>query len=40
VGKTVTLGIMRSRERRTLELRIAEAPDRAADTALPPRGPR
>src|SRR5467141_4012317 len=29
VGKMVKLGIMRSRERRTLELRIAEAPDRA-----------
>src|SRR6266704_2617965 len=40
VGKMVKLGIMRSRERRTLELRIAEAPDRAADTALPPREPR
>src|SRR5882724_3364102 len=40
VGKTVKLGIVRSRERRTLELRIAEAPDRAADTALPPREPR
>src|SRR5213592_3441934 len=40
VGKMVKRGIMRSRERRTLELRIAEAPDRAADTALPPREPR
>src|SRR2546421_6392572 len=40
VGKTVKLEIVRDRERRTLELRIAEAPDRAADTALPPREPR
>jgi len=40
VGKTVKLAIVRSRERRTLELRIAEAPDRAADTALPAREPR
>src|SRR5437773_2448335 len=35
VGKTITLGVVRSRERRTLELRIAEAPDRAADTTRP-----
>ena len=35
VGKTITLGVVRSRERRTLELRIAEAPERAADTAVP-----
>jgi len=40
VGKAVKLEIVRSRERRTLELRIAEAPDRAADTALPSREPR
>ena len=40
VGKTVKLGVVRSRERRSLELRIAEAPDRAADTTLPSGGPR
>src|SRR6266480_1981625 len=40
VGKTVKLGVVRSRERKSLELRIAEAPDRAADTTLPSEGPR
>src|SRR5881397_1619438 len=40
VGKTITLGVVRSRERRTLELRIAEAPERAADTSLPSGRPR
>jgi Do/DeqQ family serine protease len=35
VGKTVKLGVVRSHERKSLELRIAEAPDRAADTTLP-----
>src|SRR5439155_879220 len=38
VGKTVKLGVVRSRERKSLELRIAEAPDRAADTTLPSGG--
>src|SRR5881409_3269575 len=40
VGKTITLGVVRSRERRTLELRIAEAPERAADTTVPSQQPR
>src|SRR5207245_10983513 len=40
VGKTITLGVVRSRERRTLALRIAEAPERAADTTVPSQQPR
>src|SRR2546430_15766405 len=40
VGKTITLGVVRSRERRTLDLRIAEAPERAADTTVPSQQPR
>ena len=40
VGKTIMLGVVRSRERRTLELRIAEAPERAADTTVPSQQPR
>jgi len=35
VGKTVKLEIVRNRERRTIELRVAEAPDRMSPT--PPR---
>jgi len=35
VGKTVKLGVVRSHERKSFELRVAEAPDRAADTTLP-----
>src|SRR5207245_6473543 len=36
VGKTVKLEIVRNRERRTVDLRVAEAPDRpAGDRASP-----
>src|SRR5882724_7231771 len=38
VGKTVKLEIIRNRERRTIELRVAEAPDRITpDRPTPPR---
>ena len=38
VGKTVKLEIVRNRERRTIELRVAEAPDRTSpDRPTPPR---
>jgi len=38
VGKTVKLEIVRNKERRTLELRVAEAPDRMSqDRPAPPR---
>ncbi|HEU5321163.1 MAG TPA: trypsin-like peptidase domain-containing protein [Methylomirabilota bacterium] len=37
VGRTVKLDVVRKRERKTVELKIAEAPDAAAPTALPGR---
>ncbi len=40
VGKTVTLGIVRNRERKDVPLTIAEAPDRAGADSQAPRPPR
>ena len=37
VGKTVTLEIVRNRERKSLQLKIAEAPDRVGPEGSPPR---
>jgi Do/DeqQ family serine protease len=37
VGKAVTVGVVRSRERRTVQLTIAEAPDRVGADAQTPR---
>jgi Do/DeqQ family serine protease len=37
VGKTVTLEIVRSRERKSVRLTVAEAPDRVGPEAAPPR---
>jgi len=37
VGKTVTLEIVRNRERKSLQLTVAEAPDRIGPEASPPR---
>jgi len=39
-GKTVKLEIVRKRERRSVELRVAEAPDRGLSEGPPPRRPR
>src|SRR2546430_1709047 len=39
VGKTVKLEILRNRERRTIELRVAEAPDRVSPDRPPPPPP-
>jgi Do/DeqQ family serine protease len=37
VGRTVTLQIVRSRERKSVQLTVAEAPDRVGPEAAPPR---
>ena len=40
VGKTVKLEIVRTRERRSVELKVAEAPDRGPSEGPPARRPR